>query len=339
MEISAKVVWTIGARSIAPPVCGEIHAERCSASRTFGLLQRFLVAVVAGPTSRSGLLMRARIYTIVLFQSGGFATNFPLPMKIDRASIASVMNVPRHLWLTEPCRLFTNPEFTMKKLLIKTLVAAMLLLAWGAPAALTSPLVTTPTNGQVYLTNEAYLVTATASGAGVSNVLFMVDGAQVGSDDTAPYTFNASALALGSHTIYAVATNTLTAEVGYSLTNTFTVTNAQASLYFNGSSYVTMGNVAGKGDFNSLSNFTVEFWFVRTGAGTADGGGAGTAGLGSTAIHGGGAAVPLVCRGDSEGEGSAIDANFYIGIVTNNGVAVLGADIEAYAAGTNGLIP
>jgi hypothetical protein len=90
-------------------------------------------------------------------------------------------------------------------------------------------------------------------------------------------------------------------------------------LQFNGTnSHVTMGPAPGL----ATATFTVEAWFKRTGTGS-------TANSGSGGVD----AVPLVCKGVGEGDGSNIDANYFFGIrATDN---VLAADFEDMASGLN----
>ena len=75
--------------------------------------------------------------------------------------------------------------------------------------------------------------------------------------------------------------------------------------------YVTFGLAAGL----STPNFTVEAWFKKTGAGTAN-----TTGTGGIDI------IPIVSKGAPQAEGSTVDANYILGIqsITN----VLAADFE-----------
>ena len=90
-------------------------------------------------------------------------------------------------------------------------------------------------------------------------------------------------------------------------------------LQFNGSnSHATMGTAPGLGS----DTFTLEAWFKRTGPGQ-------TAGSGT----GGVTAVPLVCKGASEGDGSNLDANYFFGI--RAGDDVLAADFEDVASSSN----
>jgi endoglucanase len=65
---------------------------------------------------------------------------------------------------------------------------------------------TAPTSGQSFAAGAAVTLSATASdNSGVIRVEFRVDGNLVSSDTTAPYSFNATGLAAGSHTATATA--------------------------------------------------------------------------------------------------------------------------------------
>lgn len=89
-------------------------------------------------------------------------------------------------------------------------------------------------------------------------------------------------------------------------------------LQFNGSSsYVTMGPAPSLG----AATFTLETWFKKTGPGqTTDSG------------SGGVTAVPLVCKGRGESDGSNVDCNYFFGI---GDTGVLAADFEDMASGLN----
>ena len=82
--------------------------------------------------------------------------------------------------------------------------------------------------------------------------------------------------------------------------------------------YVTFGLAAGL----STQNFTVEAWFKKTGAGTAN-----TTGTGGIDI------IPIVSKGAPQAEGSVVDANYILGIqsVTN----VIAADFEEGTGSTS----
>jgi hypothetical protein len=66
---------------------------------------------------------------------------------------------------------------------------------------------TAPTSGQSFPAGSAVTLSATASdpGGAVIRVEFRVDGTLVSSDTTSPYSFNATGLAAGSHTVTATA--------------------------------------------------------------------------------------------------------------------------------------
>jgi len=80
-----------------------------------------------------------------------------------------------------------------------------------------------------------------------------------------------------------------------------------SGLTFNGSTQrVTFGSAAQLG----ASVFTLECWFKRTATGVAT----------STGSGGVTAAIPLVTKGRSEGDGSNIDCNYFLGINTTGNV-------------------
>ena len=93
-------------------------------------------------------------------------------------------------------------------------------------------------------------------------------------------------------------------------------------LGLNGSSqYVTFGAAPGLG----ASQFTLELWFKRTGAGV--GTSTGTGGIAS--------AIPLITKGRAEAEGSNVDMNYFLGIDATSGKLV--ADFEEGTGGTGPL--
>ncbi|HZO85622.1 MAG TPA: LamG domain-containing protein, partial [Verrucomicrobiae bacterium] len=93
---------------------------------------------------------------------------------------------------------------------------------------------------------------------------------------------------------------------------------ANNALLFDGvNDYVTFGSASRLG----ASNFTIEVWFRRTGAGVST----------STGI-GGITAVPLLAKGRAEGDGSNRDINYFLGIRPSDNVLV--ADFEEGANGT-----
>ena len=94
---------------------------------------------------------------------------------------------------------------------------------------------------------------------------------------------------------------------------------ANMALDFDGSNdYVTFGTASELG----LSQFTIECWFKREGAGN-------TASTGT----GGVTAVPLVTKGRGEADGDNRDMNYFFGI--ESGTNLLTADSEEGASGTS----
>ena len=86
-----------------------------------------------------------------------------------------------------------------------------------------------------------------------------------------------------------------------------------------GTAYVTFGNTSTLG----LARFTIETWFKREGTGAT-----------TTTGTGGLTAVPLVTKGKSEGDGSNVDMNYFLGI--NGTTNVLAADFEECNSSTTG---
>lgn len=82
--------------------------------------------------------------------------------------------------------------------------------------------------------------------------------------------------------------------------------------------YVTFDEAAGL----STQNFTVEAWFKKTGAGTAN-----TTGTGGIVI------IPIVSKGAPQAEGSNVDANYILGI--ESGTNVIAADFEEGTGSTS----
>ncbi len=102
------------------------------------------------------------------------------------------------------------------------------------------------------------------------------------------------------------------------------IADDESSLFFNGnSSYVSMGFGAATASLNT-SSFTVECRFMRTGPGV-------TASTGTGGIT---TALPLVAKGVGEGDGSNLDANYFLGI--DNVTGKLVADFEQLNATNNG---
>lgn len=92
---------------------------------------------------------------------------------------------------------------------------------------------------------------------------------------------------------------------------------AQTGLYFDGvNDHVTFGVAPGLNG----SQFTLEIWFKREGAG-----------LTSNTGTGGVKAFPLITKGRNETEGSTVDANYFLGI--DSATNVLAADFEEITPG------
>ncbi len=92
--------------------------------------------------------------------------------------------------------------------------------------------------------------------------------------------------------------------------------------------YITFGPATGPNGLNA-TDFTLELWFKKEGAGVTTT----TSAAGGGGLSGG--AVPLVAKGRGEGDGSNIDMNYFLGLSLSAGVYTLAADFEDTAAGIN----
>jgi hypothetical protein len=99
---------------------------------------------------------------------------------------------------------------------------------------------------------------------------------------------------------------------------------AGMALKFNGSNqYVTFGTAPALG----LGTFTLETWFERTGSGVGTSTGSG--GLTS--------AIPLISKGRTEGDGTNVDMNYFLGIDASTGTLVADFEEGPSTGGTVGL--
>jgi hypothetical protein len=97
---------------------------------------------------------------------------------------------------------------------------------------------------------------------------------------------------------------------------------AQTGLRFDGvNDYVTFGQATGT---LGARTFTIEVWFMRTGAGNTT----------STGNSGLADVVPLLAKGRGQADGSTADCNYFLG-VQNIPNVVLAADYEDFAASNN----
>ena len=98
--------------------------------------------------------------------------------------------------------------------------------------------------------------------------------------------------------------------------------SGSGGLHFDGvDDRVTFGEAPSLG----VTNFTIECWFKRQGAGKR-------ANTGTSGIY----AYPLVTKGQGENEAGATNMNYFFGVGTNNaGQAVLTADFEEFVSGLN----
>ncbi len=97
------------------------------------------------------------------------------------------------------------------------------------------------------------------------------------------------------------------------------------ALFFDGvNDYITLGAATNINNVG-VSNFTIECWFKRQGAGRR-------ASTGSGGVF----ALPLVTKGMAESDDSNLDCNWFFGIGTNSsGATVLAADFEDFDRGLN----
>jgi len=93
------------------------------------------------------------------------------------------------------------------------------------------------------------------------------------------------------------------------------------AIYFGGTDAFVNFGIANE---LNTAQFTIETWFKKTGPGAT-----GTTGTGGIAN-----AIPLIAKGTSESEATAVDINYFLGIDTDNG-NVIAADFEEGAGGAN----
>ena len=181
---------------------------------------------------------------------------------------------------------------------------------------------TAPANGGVVMggTNLPLSATATDANGTVTKVEFFSGATLLATLTNAPYNFVYSNLALGSYSFTARATD----NNGAAATSAAALVNCvpdlgTGGLYFDGANdYVTFGAATTS---LGVSNFTVECWFRRTGAGVT-----------TSTGTGGVTATPLVTKGKSESDGSNVDCNYFLGFDANGKLA---ADFEDYNNGLN----
>ena len=100
-----------------------------------------------------------------------------------------------------------------------------------------------------------------------------------------------------------------------------------AAVDFDGTNdYITFGTATGASGLNA-TDFTLEMWFRREGAGLTT-----TSGTGGLAT-----VVPLVAKGRGEAEGSNVDMNYLLGLNVSGGVYTLAADFEQLGGTQPGL--
>jgi hypothetical protein len=184
---------------------------------------------------------------------------------------------------------------------------------------------TAPTNGTTLLAPANFTLTADASDIDgtVAQVEFLRDGQIIGTDTTAPYSWNETALGSGVYSYAVRATDNLgttASSAAITVTANFDPLHppANTALRFDGiDDYVTMGTAPELGMGGPPSNgMTLECWFRQEGAGV-------TSGSGSGGITG----VPLFGKGRGESDGSNVDCDYFFGIST---AGLLVADFETY---------
>ena len=107
--------------------------------------------------------------------------------------------------------------------------------------------ISAPTNNVIYLAPATFAVSATASDSdGIANVQFLLNTNSIGTDSTAPYSVTASNIAVGTYTLYAIATD----NVGGRTTNSITV-------IVNGPPTVSITNPTNSSVFGAPATFTV----------------------------------------------------------------------------------
>jgi hypothetical protein len=180
--------------------------------------------------------------------------------------------------------------------------------------------ITNPVDGA---TISGTIVTIEASASdtdgSVAKVEFYSGSRLLGEDTTEPYSYVWSGVAPGTYALSAVATDNMGLTTTSSGVNvTVTPVPGAGGLYFDGvNDYVTFGVASELG----VTNFTIECWFKRQGAGVA-----------TTTGNGGISAVPLVTKGRGENEAGRTNMNFFLGFNTNGLVA---ADFEDKNNGLN----
>ncbi|HSB01494.1 MAG TPA: LamG-like jellyroll fold domain-containing protein, partial [Anaerolineales bacterium] len=88
--------------------------------------------------------------------------------------------------------------------------------------------------------------------------------------------------------------------------------------------YVTFGAAPELG----TTNFTIETWFYRTGAGS----GTDTSGVGGGGLQG---AIPLLTKGRGEGDYTNVDMNYFLGISSTGRIAADFEDMTAVSPNPN----
>lgn len=187
--------------------------------------------------------------------------------------------------------------------------------------------ITSPVTGSSVITGTAFNIEADAADANgtITQVEFLRNGVVVDTDTAAPFSFNQSALSVGTYSFTARATDndgfaTTSTPVSVSVTLDPGNLPANTALWFDGvNDYVTMGTALDLGVGGPPTNgMTLECWFRQDGAGTTTSSGTG-----------GVTCVPLFGKGRGEADGDNRDCDYMFGI-TAGGILV--ADFETYPA-------
>ena len=179
---------------------------------------------------------------------------------------------------------------------------------------------TSPAEASAFTVGTNVTLDATASDdTAVSQVEFFVDNVLLSTDTSSPYSASWNNVALGAHTLKAVATD------GAGLTTTSTVVNVTVTgfgaLQFDGvNDHVTMGTATALG----AQTFTLECWVKHDPSGT----GRATASSGNGGVN----IYPLISKGRGEGDGSNVDCNYIFGLQADGRLA---ADFEDLNTGLN----
>jgi hypothetical protein len=187
--------------------------------------------------------------------------------------------------------------------------------------------ITTPVNGSNVITGTSFQIEVTAEDANgtITQVEFFRNGVSVGTDASAPFSFNQTGLTVGAYSFTARATD----NDGFSTTSAAVTVNvtldpnnlpANTALWFDGvNDYVTMGTALDLGVGGPPTNgMTLECWFRKDGTGATT-----SSGTGGVTV------IPLFAKGRGENDGSNVDCDYLFGITSGG---LMAADFETYPA-------